>query len=56
LAKVDTEAAPDLAARFGIRSIPTLVLMHRGREVGRSAGVMALPSLVGWVKQTLATA
>jgi thioredoxin 2 len=56
LAKVDTEAAPDLAARFGIRSIPTLVLIHRGREAGRSAGAMPLPALVGWVKQTLATA
>ena len=55
LAKVDTEAAADLAARFGIRSIPTLVLIHRGREVGRSAGAMPLPALVGWVKQTLAT-
>jgi thioredoxin 2 len=55
LAKVDTEAAPDLAARFGIRSIPTLVLIHHGREVGRSAGAMPLPALVGWVKQTLAT-
>ena len=56
LAKVDTAAAPDLAARFGIRSIPTLVLIHRGREAGRSAGAMPLPALVGWVKQTLATA
>jgi thioredoxin 2 len=55
LAKVDTEAAPDLAARFGIRNIPTLVLIHHGREVGRSAGAMPLSALVGWVRQTLAT-
>jgi hypothetical protein len=31
-------------------------LIHRGREAGRSAGAMPLPALVGWVKQTLATA
>jgi thioredoxin 2 len=55
LAKVDTEAVPDLAVRFAIRSIPTLVLIHHGREVGRSAGAMQLPALVDWVKQTLAT-
>ena len=55
LGKVDTEAASDLAARFGIRNIPTLVLSHHGREVGRSAGAMPLSALVGWVRQTLAT-
>ncbi|HYD31935.1 MAG TPA: thioredoxin TrxC [Azospirillaceae bacterium] len=55
LAKVDTEAVPDLASRFGIRSIPTLVLIRQGREVGRTAGAMPLPALVGWVKETLAT-
>jgi thioredoxin 2 len=52
---VNTEAAPDLAARFGIRNIPTLLLIHHGREVGRSAGAMPLSALVGWVRQTLAT-
>ena len=55
LGKVNTEAALDLAARFGIRNIPTLVLIHHGREVGRSAGAMPLSALVGWVRQTLAT-
>lgn len=54
-AKVDTEASPDLAARFGIRSIPSLVLVHHGREVGRTAGAMPLAALLGWVQQTLAT-
>ena len=40
LAKVDTEAVPSLGARFGIRSIPTLVLFKGGREVARQAGAM----------------
>ena len=53
LAKIDTEASPDLAARFGIRSIPSLVLGHHGREIARTAGAMPLPALVGWVRQTL---
>ena len=40
LAKVDTEAAPDIAARYGIRSIPTLMLFRRGKEVARQSGAM----------------
>ena len=53
LAKIDTEASPDLAARFGIRSIPSLVLVHHGRELARTAGAMPLPALVTWVRQTI---
>ncbi len=40
IAKVDTEALPEVAGRFGIRSIPTLVLMRGGREAKRVAGAM----------------
>ena len=50
LAKLDTEAAPDLAARFGIRSIPTLVAFRGGREVARQSGAMAASQLVQWIK------
>ena len=38
IVKVDTEAQPELGERFGIRSIPTLAVMHRGRELAREAG------------------
>ena len=40
LAKVDTEAQPALAQRFGIRSIPTLLVLRNGREVARQAGAL----------------
>jgi len=40
VAKVDTEAFPALAARFGIRSIPTMVSFRDGREAKRVSGVM----------------
>ncbi|HEY1691368.1 MAG TPA: thioredoxin [Polyangiaceae bacterium] len=40
VAKVDTDALPDVAGRFGIRSIPTMVLMKDGRESKRVAGAM----------------
>jgi thioredoxin 2 len=54
LAKVSTEEAPNLAAEFGIRSIPTLALFAGGREVARQAGAMPARSIVAWATQTAA--
>lgn len=51
LAKVNTEEEQALAARFGIRSIPTLALFRNGREVARQAGAMDQASLVRWVRR-----
>jgi thioredoxin 2 len=40
VAKIDTDAQPELSARFGISSIPTLILFRDGREAKRVAGAM----------------
>jgi len=53
LAKVDTEAEPGLAARFGIRSIPTLVVFRSGGEIARRSGALDLPGLIAWVRSVL---
>jgi len=53
LAKLDTEAHPALAARFGIRSIPTLALFRGGREIARQAGAMGAADIVRWVRGQL---
>ena len=53
LAKVDTEAQPALGSRFGIRSIPTLVLVRQGRELARQAGAMGAADIVRWTRQYL---
>ncbi len=50
LAKVNTEEEQQLAARFRIRSIPTLALFRHGREVARQAGAMDAASLIRWVR------
>ncbi len=50
VAKVDTEAVPNLGARFNIRSIPTLALFRGGREVARQAGAIGAADIVRWVK------
>lgn len=57
LAKVDTEAAQQVAARFNIRSIPTLALFVGGREVARQAGALTSASQIeAWVKRQLSLA
>jgi thioredoxin 2 len=40
VAKIDTDAQPELGARFGIRSIPTLVMFRGGHEQKRVSGAM----------------
>ncbi len=49
--KLDTEAAQDLAARYVIRSIPTLALFKGGREVKRQPGAMDTANIVAWAMQ-----
>lgn len=50
LGKVDTEAEQAIAARLGIRGIPTLALFHHGREIARRAGASDLNGLLEWVR------
>ncbi len=45
-AKVDVDAEPALAARFEIRSIPTLVVLRDGQPIAAQAGLIAADALV----------
>lgn len=51
LAKVDSDASPQTAARFAIRSIPTMVMLQRGREVQRLSGALQSAQIVAWAGQ-----
>lgn len=53
LGKLDTEAEQAIAARFAIRSIPTMLLLHKGRELARQAGAMPSNAIVNWARQAL---
>ena len=55
VAKLNTEAEGAIASRFGIRSIPTLAIFHRGREVVRQSGAINFPTLKSWVEASLST-
>ena len=52
-AKVDTEAAPGVAGRYGIRSIPTLILFNRGKEAARISGAMDARGIQSWIEKAL---
>ncbi|MHB9021443.1 MAG: thioredoxin TrxC [Halothiobacillus sp.] len=49
--KLDTEQAPQTAAQFAIRSIPTLILFKGGREVARTSGAMQITALESWLQR-----
>lgn len=49
--KVNTEEEPQLGARFGIRSIPTLIIFKDGKEIERLSGALSASRLQSWVKQ-----
>ena len=51
LIKVDSDAVPELLRRFSIQSIPTLMLVHRGREIARTSGLIPLPQLLAWTRE-----
>ncbi len=53
--KVDTEAQPALASRFGIRSIPTLILFRGGREVARHSGAIGSAEIVRWIQERVSS-
>ena len=53
LAKLNTEEEQAVAARYGIRSIPTLIMFRRGKEIARQSGAMDAPALIRWARSQI---
>lgn len=51
--KVNTDEQPELAGRFNIRSIPTLILFREGREIARQSGAVDASTLGRWLDGVL---
>jgi thioredoxin 2 len=49
--KLDTEANPQVAARYDIRGIPNLIVFRHGQIVAQRAGAMDARTLTGWLEQ-----
>ncbi|SEJ80878.1 thioredoxin [Sphingobium sp. AP50] len=53
LGKLDTEAEQAIAGRYGIRSIPTMILFRGGREIARQSGAMPERAIIDWARQAV---
>lgn len=53
LVKVDIDQSSDLASRFAIRSVPTLLLLKDGKEIARTSGAMNTQQIVSWAEQSM---
>jgi thioredoxin 2 len=53
VAKVNTDEQQELAGRFNIRSIPTLILFRDGRELARQSGALDGGTLTRWLDSAL---
>ncbi|MCL5042302.1 MAG: thioredoxin TrxC [Gammaproteobacteria bacterium] len=51
--KLNTEDQQQLAARYAIRSIPTLILLHQGKERARINGALPPAQLRQWLQDAL---
>jgi len=56
LAKVNTDEEQAIGARYGIRSIPTMILFRHGEEIARHSGAMMAGDIVRWVRSQVAAA
>ena len=53
LAKLNTDDEQAIGARFGIRSIPTMVLFRNGNEIARQSGALMAGDIVRWARAHL---
>lgn len=51
--KVNTEAEPELSARFRIRSIPTLMVFKQGKPVDIMSGALPKTPFENWLDETI---
>ncbi|HSM40931.1 MAG TPA: thioredoxin TrxC [Afifellaceae bacterium] len=56
LIKLNSDEEQQIAARLGIRGIPTMILYRGGREIARQSGAMPAGQIVQWVRQAVAGA
>lgn len=48
--KLDIDEAPEIAERYAVSGVPTLIVFKGGQEADRQVGALPKPSLEGWVK------
>ena len=56
LIKLNSDKEQVLSAELGIRSIPTMILFHGGREIARTSGALSAGQIILWVREHLPAA
>ena len=51
IVKVNVDENQQIAGNLGIMSIPTLMLVHHGREIARQSGAVSLSRLLPWARE-----
>jgi thioredoxin 2 len=51
--KIDADQAPGISARYGIRGIPTLLILDHGKVVDRRVGAVMGDALRQWIEQAV---
>jgi thioredoxin 2 len=47
--RINVDLNPQIAAQFGIQAVPTFIILHKGRERGRTAGALPEADFAFWV-------
>lgn len=53
LVKINTEEHPELAAQFGVQSIPSVKMVYEGKLIAEFSGALPEPAIVEWLKKHL---
>ncbi|AOX17612.1 thioredoxin TrxA [Kozakia baliensis] len=53
VAKVNIDENPDAPTRYGVRSIPTLIVFKNGQPVAQKTGALPKSQLKAWVESTI---
>ena len=53
LIKLNMDNAPQIATRFGVQAVPTLMLLRGGRVIAQEAGARDSRGIVAWTQQHL---
>lgn len=53
LVRVDIDTMTDMAEKYGVRAVPTLVLLLNGAEIGRSNGLVSTARLIEFIEDRI---
>ena len=56
IVKVNVDEQPAVASRYGVMSIPTLIVFQQGKEIGRHVGFITADALATTIAKSLGQA